>query len=99
MPPYTYTHRPAEQYAPWYATVLKAAQVAVSILGMLEEETRASKLSFADIARRLAELPEAAPAFVAKKVGWQRVGSCVVEGIPLGCAVVENEDGEAQEGS
>ncbi|KAF5833083.1 hypothetical protein DUNSADRAFT_10702, partial [Dunaliella salina] len=60
-------------YAPWYATVLKAAQVAVAILGMLEEESRASRLSFSDIARRLAELPESAPAFVSKKAeGVQR---------------------------
>lgn len=68
VPHHLLPRRPAEQYAPWYSTVLKAAQVAVTILGMLEEESRASRLSFADIARRLTELPDTAPAFVSKKV-------------------------------
>ena len=72
-------HRPADQYAPWYATVLKAAQVAVAILGMLEEESRASRLSFSDITRRLAELPENAPAFASKKVGCVLYAVCSVQ--------------------
>lgn len=38
--------RPAEQYVPWFSTVLKAAHTAVAVLGLLIEETRASRLSF-----------------------------------------------------
>lgn len=67
-PPPRAPRRPAAQYAPWFATVVKSAQLAVAILTMLEGEARASRLSFADIVRKLAELPEAAPAFVSKRV-------------------------------
>lgn len=39
---------------PWFRTVLKAARLAVRILGMLSDEARASRLSFADVVKRLA---------------------------------------------
>jgi hypothetical protein len=44
-------------------------QVSIAVLRMLEDEARASRLSFPDIVRRLAELPETSPAFTSKKVG------------------------------
>ena len=60
--------RPAEQYAPWFATVVKSAQVALAVLGMLSEEARASRLSFTDVIKRLASLPQNSPAFISRKV-------------------------------
>ena len=104
--------RPMETYAPWFYMVLKAARVAVTILQMLANEVRisrlslhraemavtevatgavrganaacgaseltadevanaqvrASKLSFADVVKRLAALDPALPTFIAKQV-------------------------------
>ena len=48
--------------------MLKAAKVAVHILGLLSAEARASRLSFADVVKRLAELAEGDSAFISKKV-------------------------------
>ena len=63
-----HTCRPAPKYLPWFRTVLKAAKVAVHILGLLSAEARASRLSFADVVKRLAELAEGDSAFISKKV-------------------------------
>ena len=74
---------------PWFKTVLRAARVALFTLGLLDAEARASRLSFADVVRRIADQPDTAPAFLSKKVqdGWcsgseyeQRV---VITSIPL----------------
>lgn len=59
---------PTERYGPWFRTVRRSAQLSLHILGLLSEESRASKLSFADIVKRLAELPETSPVAVSKKV-------------------------------
>ena len=39
------------------------------MLGLLTAEARASRLSFNDVIKRLAEAPEGSPTFVSKKVG------------------------------
>ncbi|MEW5318123.1 MAG: hypothetical protein WDW38_009370 [Sanguina aurantia] len=59
---------PTERYGPWFRTVRRSAQLSLHILGLLSEESRASKLSFADIVKRLAELPETSPVAVSKKL-------------------------------
>jgi DNA (cytosine-5)-methyltransferase 1 len=59
--------QPASCYAPWFATVLRCARVAATVLGMLSEESRASKVSFADVVKRLSKQPEDAPTFVSKR--------------------------------
>lgn len=59
---------PAEKYAPWFGVVLKCARLAVKVLQMLSQESRASKLSFNDIVKRLAAQPETDPTFVNKRV-------------------------------
>jgi DNA (cytosine-5)-methyltransferase 1 len=61
-------YRPTQKYTPWFRTVLKAARVAVFTLGLLSAESRASRLSFADVVKRIAEQPEGSPAYVGKKV-------------------------------
>eukprot|EP00884_Botryococcus_braunii_P022842 jgi/Botrbrau1/9241/Bobra.180_1s0003.1 len=61
--------RPAAKYEPWFKVVLKTARIAVKVLSMLAEEARASRLSFADIIKRLAETPEDDPTFVSKREG------------------------------
>lgn len=59
---------PSGKYAPWFAVVLKAARVAAHVLGMLSEESRASKLSFNDIVKRLCKQEDASsPIFISKK--------------------------------
>ena len=46
--------RPAPRYAAWFAPVLKAARLAAQVLTWLSGESRASKLSFADVVKRIA---------------------------------------------
>ncbi|VAI38148.1 unnamed protein product [Triticum turgidum subsp. durum] len=56
--------QPTKQYAPWCATVLKTARLTVSIIAILKEQTRASKLSFADVTKRVAEFESGHHAFI-----------------------------------
>ena len=70
--------RPADEYAPWFETVLKAARLAVKVLQTLCGEARASKLSFSDIVKKLTGCAESDPTFISKKVCC-RSPSVVVE--------------------
>jgi hypothetical protein len=45
---------------------LKAARLAVKVIGLLSEAERASRLSFADAIKRLAEEPQGSPLFISK---------------------------------
>ncbi|VAI93546.1 unnamed protein product [Triticum turgidum subsp. durum] len=56
--------QPTKQYAPWCDTVLKTARLAVSVIKLLKEQTRASKLAFADVVKRVAEFEKGQPAFI-----------------------------------
>ncbi|GAU28477.1 hypothetical protein TSUD_294800, partial [Trifolium subterraneum] len=47
--------KPSKQYTPWYDTVLKTARIAISIITLLKEQSRVSKLSFADVIKKLSE--------------------------------------------
>lgn len=47
--------KPAKQYAPWYDTVLKTARLAISIITLLKEQSRVSRLSFGDVIRKVSE--------------------------------------------
>ncbi|KAJ4715071.1 DNA (cytosine-5)-methyltransferase [Melia azedarach] len=47
--------KPSKQYAPWYEPVLRTARVAISIITMLKGQSRVSRLSFADVIKRLSE--------------------------------------------
>ncbi|KFK31662.1 dna (cytosine-5)-methyltransferase [Arabis alpina] len=47
--------KPSKHYAPWYAPVLKTAKVAISIITLLDQQTRSSKLSFTDVIKKLSE--------------------------------------------
>lgn len=44
---------PSPRYAPWFDVPVKCARLAARVLSMLCEESRASKLSFADVVKRL----------------------------------------------
>ncbi|EOA28898.1 hypothetical protein CARUB_v10025150mg [Capsella rubella] len=59
--------KPSEQYAPWFEPVMKTARVGRSILALLKNETRAAKLSYADVIRRLCDLEENDKAYVSSK--------------------------------
>ncbi|KAI4297130.1 hypothetical protein L6164_037034 [Bauhinia variegata] len=50
--------KPSEQYAPRYETIQKTAKLGVSIITMLKEESRAARLSFKDIIKRVSDLPQ-----------------------------------------
>lgn len=47
--------KPAAGYTPWYRPVIRAATLATQAITMLENESRASRLSFKDVVHRLAE--------------------------------------------
>uniref|UniRef100_K3ZQ11 DNA (cytosine-5)-methyltransferase n=1 Tax=Setaria italica TaxID=4555 RepID=K3ZQ11_SETIT len=60
--------QPTKQYAPWCEPVLKTARLAVSIITLLKEQSRASKLSFADVIKKVAEFDKGNPAFISSNV-------------------------------
>ncbi|PKA56742.1 DNA (cytosine-5)-methyltransferase 1B [Apostasia shenzhenica] len=60
--------KPAKQYVPWYEPVVKTARLAISIITLLKEQTRASKLSFSDIIRKLAEFKKDHPAYISSSL-------------------------------
>ncbi|KAF6142199.1 hypothetical protein GIB67_037117 [Kingdonia uniflora] len=56
--------RPSKQYAQWYEPILKTARLAISIITLLKEQTRVSRLSFADVIKKLSELQKDHPAYI-----------------------------------
>ncbi|KAL6638047.1 hypothetical protein ACP70R_025619 [Stipagrostis hirtigluma subsp. patula] len=56
--------QPTKQYAPWYEPVLKTARLAVSIITLLKEQSRASRLSFTEVIKKVAEFDSGHPAFI-----------------------------------
>ncbi|XP_057452069.1 DNA (cytosine-5)-methyltransferase 1-like [Lotus japonicus] len=50
--------KPSKQYAPWYDTVMKTARVATSIITLLKEQSRVSRLSFGDVIKKVAEFTQ-----------------------------------------
>ena len=59
--------RPALRYKPWNDVVLKCAHVAASTLQMICEESRASKLSFNDIVKKICAEPADSKTFISSK--------------------------------
>ncbi|KAK1311398.1 DNA (cytosine-5)-methyltransferase 1B [Acorus calamus] len=60
--------KPSKQYAPWYETVLKTAKLAISIITLLKEQSRVSKLSFTDVIKKVADFEKSHPAFISSNV-------------------------------
>ncbi len=58
---------PAPKYKPWSDVVLRCARVAGLILQTICEESRASKLSFNDVVRRLCKEPDSSKAYISAK--------------------------------
>ncbi|KAJ0090430.1 hypothetical protein Patl1_13960 [Pistacia atlantica] len=56
--------KPSKQYAPWYKPVLKTARLAVAIITLLKDQARASRLSFADVIKRVSEFNQNHPAYI-----------------------------------
>ncbi|XP_054785448.1 DNA (cytosine-5)-methyltransferase 1-like [Prosopis cineraria] len=47
--------KPSKQYAPWHETILKTARLAISIITLLKEQSRVSRLSFADVIKAVSD--------------------------------------------
>lgn len=60
--------KPSKQYAPWYGPVLKTARLAISIITLLKEQTRVSRLSFLDVIKRVSNFAKDHPAYISSKV-------------------------------
>ncbi|KAF9613807.1 hypothetical protein IFM89_011976 [Coptis chinensis] len=56
--------KPSKQYARWYEPVLKTARIAISIITLLKEQSRVSRLSFADVIKRVAEFEKDHPGYI-----------------------------------
>lgn len=56
--------KPSKQYLPWYEPVVKTAKLAVGIITLLKEQSRASKLSFVDVIKKVAEFTRDDPAYI-----------------------------------
>ncbi|XP_015580058.1 DNA (cytosine-5)-methyltransferase 1B isoform X1 [Ricinus communis] len=56
--------KPSKQYAPWYKPVVKTARLAISIITLLQEQRRVSRLSFADVIQRVSKFNEGHHAFI-----------------------------------
>ena len=50
--------KPSKQYSPWYDTVLKTARIAISIITLLKEQSRVSRLSFGDVIKKVSEFSQ-----------------------------------------
>ena len=48
----------------WCEPVLKTARLAISIITLLKEQTRASKLCFTEVIKKVAEFDSGHPAFI-----------------------------------
>ncbi|XP_059647244.1 DNA (cytosine-5)-methyltransferase 1 [Cornus florida] len=56
--------KPSKQYTPWYEPVLKTARLAISIITLLKEQSRVSRLSFSDIVKKVSEFEKRFPAYI-----------------------------------
>ena len=63
-------------YGGWFEPILKVARVAVRLLAMIQDEARSSRVSFADLAKRLAAQPASAPTFISNKAPAVRPLPC-----------------------
>ncbi|KAI3969892.1 hypothetical protein MKX01_038360 [Papaver californicum] len=59
---------PSKQYAPWYANVTKAARLAISIIGLLLEQRRVARLSFADVIKKVSEFVKDNPSYISSNL-------------------------------
>lgn len=59
-------------YSGWFEPILKVARLAVHLLGMLQEETRISRVSFADVCKRLAAQAPTLPTHISNKAAAVR---------------------------
>ncbi|XP_039683076.1 DNA (cytosine-5)-methyltransferase 1 [Medicago truncatula] len=50
--------KPSKQYSPWYDTVLKTARIAISIITLLKEQSRVSRLTFGDVIKKVSEFSQ-----------------------------------------
>ncbi|XP_047333677.1 DNA (cytosine-5)-methyltransferase 1-like isoform X2 [Impatiens glandulifera] len=56
--------RPSKQYLPWHEAVLKTARLAISIITLLKEQARVSRLCFSDVIKKLSEFEKDHPSYI-----------------------------------
>nr|TKS11378.1 hypothetical protein D5086_0000073210 [Populus alba] len=56
--------KPSKQYGSWYKPVLKTVKLARSIITLLKEQSRVSRLSFADVIRKVSEFKKDHHAYI-----------------------------------
>jgi hypothetical protein len=54
-------------YSGWFEPILKAARLAVYILGVITQEARSSRMSFNDVVKRVSGLGYMFPAYISSK--------------------------------
>lgn len=56
--------KPSKQYAAWFKPVLKTVRLAIALITMLNNQSRASRLSFADVIKRVSKFSKNNPAYI-----------------------------------
>ncbi|KAM7528630.1 hypothetical protein LguiB_032040 [Lonicera macranthoides] len=57
--------KPSKQYAPWYEPVLKTARLAISMITLLKEQSRVSRLPFQEVVKKVSEFDKDHPSHIA----------------------------------
>ena len=60
--------KPSGQYSPWYKPVLETTRLEIKVIVMLKEQGRASKLSFSDMIRKLADLDKGESTYISSNL-------------------------------
>ncbi|CAL1381124.1 unnamed protein product [Linum trigynum] len=60
--------KPSTQYAPWFKTVLKTAKLGISIISLLKEQSRVSKLSYAEALKKVSEFKKDHVSYISSEV-------------------------------
>lgn len=60
--------KPAKQYAPWYDPVLKTARLSISIIILLKDQSRVSRLTFPEVIKRVSEYKKDHPAYISSNL-------------------------------
>ncbi|KAH9684625.1 DNA (cytosine-5)-methyltransferase [Citrus sinensis] len=87
--------RPSKQYAAWYKPVLKTVRLAIALITMLNNQSRASRLSFADVIKKVSKFSKTNPAYISSnptEVESKLVLTVPVTGVEGKCDIRKKHD-------
>lgn len=60
--------KPTKQYAPWYEPVLRVARLVEHVIKLIKKQSRATRLTFSDATKKVAELEKDNPAYISSNI-------------------------------